>query len=142
VAGVVGRDTGEVRLEVVDSADAATLGGVVHAAAREGATLYTDEWAGYDRVDRPRQTCRHTPGSREWARDADGDGVREVHTNTCEGLWAGLRNFLRPFRGVSKWHLGGYVAVFQWAANAKRVTAAFDQALFGFWPSPFFGPFV
>ena len=140
MAGVVGRDTGEVRLEVVEAADAATLREVVHAATREGATLYTDDWAGYDGVDRPRQTCRHTPGSRVWARDADGDGVREVHTNTCEGLWTGLRTFLRPFRGVSKWHLGGYVAVFQWATNAKRVTAAFVQALFGIRPSTVYGP--
>jgi transposase-like protein len=140
VVGVIGRDTGEVRLEVVEAADAATLEDVVHAATRQGATLYTDEWAGYDGVDRERQSCRHTPGSREWARDADGDGVREVHNNTCEGLWTGLRNFLRPFRGVSKWHLWGYVAVFQWAANAKRVTAAFVQALFGIRPSTVYGP--
>jgi hypothetical protein len=35
---------------------------------------------------------------REWARDDNGDGVREVHCNTLEGL----RNFLRPFRGVNK----------------------------------------
>jgi len=47
-------------------------------------------------------TVCHTPGKRVWARDDDGDGIREVHVNTIEGLWTGLRNFLRPFRGVSK----------------------------------------
>ena len=60
-----------------------------------------------------------------WALDLDGDGVREVHCNTLEGLWTGLRNFLRPFRGVSKWYLAQYVAVFQWAHNLKRVTDEF-----------------
>jgi transposase len=30
--------------------------------------------------------------------------VREIHCNTQEGLWTGLRNFLRLFRGVSKWY--------------------------------------
>ena len=38
----------------------------------------------------------------EWARDADGDGLYEVHTNTIEGVWRTVRNFLRPFRGVHK----------------------------------------
>ncbi len=33
----------------------------------------------------------------------------------------GLRNFLRPFRGVSKW----YLASFEWANNLKRATDAF-----------------
>jgi hypothetical protein len=43
-------------------------------------------------------------------RDDDGDGIRKVHTNTTEGIWSGLRTFLRVFRGVSKHFLSGYVA--------------------------------
>jgi len=42
-----------------------------------------------------------------------------------EGIWTGLRNFLRPFRGVHKRYLAQYVAVFEWAHNLKRVTADF-----------------
>jgi len=72
----------------------------------------------------------HTPGNREWARDDDGDGVREVHDNTLEGLWAALRTFLRPFRGVSKQYLRQYVAVFQWAHNKVGV-AGIIRILFG-----------
>jgi transposase len=140
VAAVVGRQSGEARLEVLRSAGAAELEEAVHDHTAAGCVLYTDEWSGYDGVDRQRHSCRHTPGSREWARDDDGDGVREVHNNTCEGMWTGLRHFLRPFRGVSKWHLWGYVAVFQWAYKAKRVTAAFVQALFGIKPSTDSGP--
>jgi len=51
----------------------------------------------------PKEGRRHAAVSHvryEWARDDDGDGVREVHCNTLEGLWTGLRNFLRPFSGV------------------------------------------
>ena len=56
--------------------------------------------------------------------------MREVHTNTMEGTWTGLRNFLRPFRGVSKWHRAGYVAMFEWSHNLlKRVTAGFPAML-------------
>jgi transposase len=41
----------------------------------------------------------HSGPRRTWA--IDGDGVREVHCNTVEWTWTGLRNLLRPFRGVS-----------------------------------------
>jgi hypothetical protein len=41
-------------------------------------------------------------GEKEWARDDDGDGKREVHCNSCEGAGAGLRTYLRVFRGMHK----------------------------------------
>ena len=74
-------------------------------------------------------TVCHTPGKRVWARDDDGDGIREVHVNTIEGLWTGLRNFLRPFRGVSKIYLQQYLAVHEWAHNLKDVTLEFLRIL-------------
>ena len=97
--------------------------------------MYTDEWHAYATLPdhaRPHATVCHNkqrPGGPEYARDDDGDGVREVHCNTLEGIWTGLRNFLRPFRGVSKWYLAQYVAVFEWAHNAKAVTAEFVRAM-------------
>ena len=98
---------------------------------------YTDEWGGYERLPeagRGHATVRHTPGQREWARDDDGDGIREVHDNTLEGLWAGLRTFLRPFRGVSKYYLNQYVAVFQWVSNRKVAIPETLRMLLGFTP--------
>src|SRR5437762_570843 len=74
----------------------------VRAATRPGVARNTDEWVGYGGVagtGRRHAAVRHARGRGEWARDDDGDGVREVHNNTCEGLWAGVRTFLRPFRG-------------------------------------------
>jgi hypothetical protein len=68
-------------------------------------------------------------GVKEWARDDDGDGIREVHTNTAEGMWTGLRNFLRPFRGVSKHYLDGYFAVYECQVNLKRISPAFISVL-------------
>lgn len=107
---------------MVERTDRETLTGFVTGATAAGAMVFTDEWQGYNGLptrDRGHATVCHTPGQREWARDDDGDGVREVHDNTLEGLWAALRTFLRPFRGVSKHYLGQYVAVFQWAYNLK-----------------------
>jgi hypothetical protein len=48
-----------------------------------------------------------------------------------EGLWAGMRDFLRPFRGVNKKYLYQYVAVFEWGYNVKRATPEFLWALLG-----------
>ena len=107
---------------------------MVLAATREGTRVYTDEWEAYAQLPqygRPHATVCHKPGVREWARDDDGDGVREVHNNTLEGLWTGLRNFLRLFRGVHKKYLYQYVALFEWTYNVKRASVAFLQAAFG-----------
>jgi transposase-like protein len=104
------------------------------AATTAGATVNTDEWRAYSALtqnDRAHVTVCHSPDRREWARDDDGDGIREVHSNTIEGLWTGLRNFLRPFRGVSKKYLNQYCKVHQWAHNVKAVTIHFLRALVG-----------
>ena len=132
VAATVGRETGRACFHVVENSDRRTLEGLVQATTVPGATLNTDEWRAYGRVPelgRGHVTVNH--GAGEWARDDDGDGVREVHTNTMEGTWTGLRNFLRPFRGVSKWYLAGYVAIFEWSHTIKRVTDAFLRRLLG-----------
>jgi hypothetical protein len=51
-----------------------------------------------------------------------GDGIREVHSNSIEGIWTGLRNFLRLFRGVNKEYLSQYTAVFEVGHDRKEVT--------------------
>jgi transposase len=66
-----------------------------------------------------------------WARDDDGDGIREVHDNTPEGMWTGLRDHLRTFRGVHKEYLHWYVAIYEWSYNGKRAMPGFLRALLG-----------
>ncbi len=108
VFGTVGRESGQVRLQVGESSSAEPLLRFVEGTTKPDVTLNTDEWQGYNRVSgtgRVHATVCHTPGKRVWARDNDGDGINEVHNNTMEGFWTGLRNYLRPFRGVSKWFL-------------------------------------
>jgi transposase len=134
VVGTVGRESGEIRLEVKHGSSRAELQPHVEAYSKPGATVNTDEWQGYNRVaesGRVRQSVCHQPGQRVWAKDVDGDGVNEVHTNTIEGFWTGLRNFLRPFRGVNKEYLQQYVIVHQWAHNLKKVTTEFLRILCG-----------
>ncbi len=129
---MVGRDSGDARLAVEGHTDAATLNRVVRDAVTAPALVNTDDWRGYGRlaeVGCARVLVRDT--EKEWARDDDGDGVREVHTNTQEGQWTGLRNFLRPFRGVNEVYLHQYVAIFEWGHNIKRVPPRFVSALLG-----------
>jgi hypothetical protein len=124
---VVGRQSGHARLTVTRRSDRATLERVVRKASWPMATINTDEWGGPN--GQTAMGCHHATvchADWEWDRD-DGDGVREVHDDTPEGLWI----VLRPFRGVSKKYLYQYVALFEWGHNVKRATPGFLRALLG-----------
>lgn len=139
VLGVVGRETGQIRLDVCEDTKRTTIQPKVEAKTEPTTTLYTDGENAYDHIastGRGHGTVCHSAG--EYARDDDGDGVREVHCNTMEGTWTGLRNFLRPFRGVHKKYLDLYVAMFEWEHNLKQVTPDFLRTLLilDFTPKP------
>jgi transposase-like protein len=127
VLGTVGRVSGQVRLRVVSNTQQTTLRAHVEQFTGPGTHVYTDEYESYATIERPHTTVCHA--AREWARDADGDGTREAHTNTCEGMWAALRTYLRVFRGVHKRYLSGYVAMHEFRVNLKAVSALFVAAL-------------
>ncbi len=123
IVGFIGRETDQIRLEVCDNTQIKTIQPEVVRNTKKQATLNTDESSAYNQVidwNKAHPTVCH--GKKEWARDDDGDGIREVHTNTIEGFWTGLRNFLRPFRGIHKKNLYHYVAMHEWAHNIKVVT--------------------
>ena len=126
IPGGVGRTSRQIRLTVGENTRQQTIQPTVTQATHRTATVYTDESSAYNQVrdtGRTHHTVCHS--QRAYARDDEGDGVREVHCNTMEGIWTGVRNFLRPFRGVHKKYLAQYVAVFEWAHNLKTITATF-----------------
>jgi transposase-like protein len=127
VIGTVGRESGHVRLRVAHHTDGATLSAHVHQWTLPTATVYTDGWRGYNGIDRPHAIVCHSDG--EWARDDDMDGFCETHINSIEGVWTTVRNFLRPFRGVHKKFLAGYIAICEFAMNIKSVTVEFISKL-------------
>lgn len=128
---LISRDSGTVRLFVRDRADSATCLEVIATTAPAWASVvYTDELSGYgpveDELHIMHSSVKHSRDEgrpREWARDDDGDGIREVHCNSCEGAGAGLRTFLRMFRGVHKTYLADYVAAYETMINAKKLCA-------------------
>lgn len=130
ILGVVGRDSGQIRITVCDNVKQTTIQPEVEQDTKPDVSVYTDENQAYDHLSetgRNHSSVNHS--QKEWARDDDGDGVREVHCNTLEGIWTGLRNFLRPFRGVHKKYLAIYVVMFEWKHNLKRVTGNYLRAL-------------
>ncbi len=127
IIGTVGRESGQVRLRVAKRTDSRALKRHRSRFTRPGAVANTDEWPGSNQIERRHMTVNH--GEREWAREEDGDGIREVHINSAEGMWTGNRNFLRPFRGVHKDYLAGYVAMYEHSVNLKHITPQFFAAL-------------
>ena len=127
IVGTVGRESGQVRLRMVHHTNRKTLEAHIHCFTKTKSMCYTDDWRAYNHILREHATICHTKG--EWARDDDGDGIQEVHTNTVEGLWTDVRNFLRPFKGVSKDFLSGYVAMTEFRRNLKRISPEFIASL-------------
>ena len=64
------------------------------------------------------KTVCHSKG--EYARDEDGDGFCEVHSNTMEGFWSLLRSWLRPHRGISQEKLPLYLGFFEFVHNMRK----------------------
>lgn len=127
MVGTVGRESGQVRLRVVHHTNQETLEQHVYQFTLAKAHCNTDEWLGYNHILRARSTVNH--GEYEWARDDDGDGIREVHINTIEGMWTDVRTFLRPFKGINKRFLSGYIAIAEFQRNLKRISPDFISIL-------------
>jgi transposase len=120
IVGVVSRQTGQVRCWVVEHADQPTTHAILSSALpHTDSILYTDEATHYTGLHPDHHMVCHAV--HEWARDDDGDGLREVHCNSCEGLGAALRTYLRVFRGVHKFYLAEYVATFETLFTAKSI---------------------
>ena len=116
VVRVVGRQTGQVRLKVVEQADRTTLEGLVEQATTPGTTVDTDEWSGSDHPpewNRDHSTVCHTPGQRGWARDEGGwrwdPGGPQQHDGRDLDRCS---EFPPSLPGVSKHSIDKYIVVF------------------------------
>jgi transposase len=98
-----------------------TIQPIIQATVARNTRTYTDEYDIYARLEgwgyRHKAVCH---GRGEYARDDDGDGFREVHVNTMEGVWSLPRSWLRPHRGISHEKLPLYLGSFALVHNARR----------------------
>jgi transposase len=127
VLGLIGRESGQVCLRVVSHTRNLTLCGFVEQFTQPDALVYTDEYDSYNAIKRLRVTVCH--GAKDWARDEDGNGWFETPTISTEGMWTGLRHFLRPFRGVHKRYVHGYVAVQEFRIHLQAMSPVLIAAL-------------
>lgn len=121
--GVIGRQTGQIRLGVPPNTEKETLQTWITDWTEENVLFFTDEATAYNWLSDDSRLRTAICHEESYAEDRDGDGHCEVHVNTIEGIWTGLRNRLRTFRGVHKKYLDQYVAVFQMAYNFQSVDA-------------------
>ena len=124
---VIGRTSRQVRIRVVKNTQGQILCPFVERFTQPEAILYTDEYDNYNHLQRVRHTVCQSKN--EWARDDDGDGIREVHVNSNDGGWTGLRILLRPYRGVHKAYLSVYAAIYELAVNYKRISPGLISVL-------------
>jgi hypothetical protein len=71
---------------------------------------------------------------------ANGLPDRVSPSETYKGIGTGLRESLRPFRGVNKAYLAQDVTMFRWAYNLKAVTSGFLRTLLGVSANTIRGP--
>lgn len=119
-------DTGNVRAEIIPNTKIGTLQGFIRQNAPEGATVVTDQHAGY--VGIARHGYRHVS-----VNHSVGEYVREMaHTNGIESFWALLkRGHYGIYHYMSAKHLHRYINEFSFRHNtAQAGTMAFiDQTI-------------
>ena len=86
ILGLVQRN-GEVIIKMLANVQQDSIKPIIQKVVAVGSKVFTDEYNIYNRLTEwgyEHQTVNHSQG--EYARDEDGDGFHEVHTNTIEGV--------------------------------------------------------
>ena len=118
VVGVRDRQTGQVSTTVVGQTDRRTLQEFVHSRTEPFATVYTDEAAAYQGMNRGHDSVSH--GQKEYARG-------DVSTNGMESHWSLFkRGYHGTYHHMSEKHLGRYVHEFEGRHNVRPLDTA-DQ---------------
>ena len=113
VAGAKDRETGKIAARVVENTDKATLQGFVADHAAPGATVYTDDGAGYKGMPFDHASVNHSAS--EYVRG-------DVHTNGIEGAWSMIkRGYHGTFHHFSEKHAPRYIGEFTGRHNMREM---------------------
>jgi transposase-like protein len=118
VVGMVERG-GLLTASTVENVKSETLTREVVKNVKDSATLYTDEWLGYNGLKRiyDHSIVKHNQGQYVNGR---------VHTNTIEGFWSLLkRGIFGIYHFTSKKHLQKYVDEFVFRYNTRQISDSF-----------------
>ncbi|OGL87453.1 hypothetical protein A3I40_02630 [Candidatus Uhrbacteria bacterium RIFCSPLOWO2_02_FULL_48_12] len=116
IFGIVSRGQKQVRAWLVSNTKIATTRPHITETVERGSTLYTDGFKGYRAL--PRYGYRH-----DFVDHDAGEYVRgEVHTQTLDGYWGLLKNFLAAKGGVQRRYLYRFVGEHQWRYNFRNLS--------------------
>jgi len=118
VAGLLDRETNQIKTLAVESVDGRTLKGFVHMNTEADAQLYTDEARAYEGLNRKHEAVAHS--ANEYVR-------QQAHTNGMESHWALFKRGIDGiYHHVSKKHLNRYTSEFSGRHNRRPMDTA-DQ---------------
>ncbi len=125
ILGLVCRE-GDLYMQILRNVKTETIPPIIETVVASNSTIYTDEYAIYNFLDRSDQYTRkivcHSKGEYAIALNAEGTSV--AHTNTQEGIWSLLRPWLTPHRGVNKKYLPLYIAPCEYFLRNRELTPA------------------
>ena len=114
VMGLVERK-GQVRAFVVPDSRGKTLVTEIGLRVLPRSIIYTDEYAGYNRLQRRGYVHRRVHHAAKVYVDGD------KHTNTIEGFWSLVKRGIDSvYHAVSAKHLQGYLNEYAWRYNGRR----------------------
>ena len=114
VFGTVERG-GKLNAKKVENVKKKTLTAEIIKHVKKSASLFTDEWTGYNGVDKIYEHYRVNHGQGEYVNG-------KAHTNTLEGFWSLLkRGILGIYHSVSKKHLQVYIDEFVFRYNTREI---------------------
>lgn len=124
VLGILQRN-GEIDTMPVKDTSKATLQTIINKRVRKGSKVFTDEWNGYEGLNKKylHRKIFHSLGEH---------AVGIIHTNTIEGFWSLLkRGIIGIYHQVSEKHLEKYCNEFDFRYNTRVSSEAdrFDKAI-------------
>lgn len=120
VAGVLDRDSGHVKAQVVEATDKKTLQGFVEENTTENAIVYTDEASAYQGIARQHESVSHSTG--EYV-------SKQAHTNGLESFWSLMkRGYTGTYHKMSPKHLHRYVSEFAGRFNNRPLDTRHQMA--------------
>jgi transposase-like protein len=126
VFGLVERE-GKLVAKKVESTSSEHLTPEIIKAVKETATIYTDEWIGYNSISRIYNHLYVKHNEKEFVKG-------DIYTNTIEGFWSLLkRGIMGIYHFTSKKHLQFYVDEFVFRYNTRNFeteTMKFNRLLY------------
>lgn len=122
VIGVLQRD-GKVKAKKAKDTTSKTLTRFIRSNVKQGSTVSTDEWQGYNKVSERFTHLVVSHGAGQYV-----DGI--AHTNTLEGFWSLFkRGIIGQYHQISAKYLDQYVAEFCFRYNNRNNDMIFETTI-------------